>query len=622
VSRAEVVSDGIGDVNVNLKGNAPYKITDALYVPDITVNSLPVEHEIPDVYDSVDHIEPLPEEDVVDTTNIIDSCSLESQKIERPVRERHLPKWTHDYEMGDLSFSAMQSLAEPVNFDEALSCVDRSKWKSAMKEEYKSLMQNNAWILVDLPDNKRAIQSKWVFKIKQDCKGNVDRYRARLVAKGYDQKSGIDYSETFSPVVRGSTLRLLFALSVNMNVQIDHLDVKTAFLNGDLNEQVYMHQPQGFVVNGQEHKVCLLKKALYGLKQASRSWYEKIHNVLLKLNFKRCDYEPCVYIRCKENCLTVIAIYVDDILVFCTNTQEKCHLKNELMQQFEMKDLGEVKSFLGMRVCRKGNTIYVSQKGFIEQVLKRFGMHDCKPVCTPLEPKINLCKSETCDTNVPYQALIGCLMYLSTNTRPDIAFAASYLSQFNVCHSLQHWLAAKRVLRYLKGTSDLCLEFKRTGDNLIGYADADWGNDKTDRKSYTGFVFKLAGCAISWESKKQCTVALSSTEAEYMALSSAAKEAMFLQNVLTEVTNTKECVVIFNDNQSAQRLANNHICHGRTKHIDVQHHFIRKVIDDRVVNVEYVPTESMIADVLTKSLCKQKHVNCIKGLGLYNKNLD
>lgn len=497
---------------------------------------------------------------------------------------------------------------EPTTVKEALSGTDADKWQEAMQDEYDSFNKTNCWTLTELNKGQRPVKSKWVFKIKRDLNGKILRYKARLVAKGFTQKYGIDYQETFAPVVRYSTIRMLFAIAVEYGLHIDQLDVKTAFLNGDLQEEVLMEQPEGFVIKGKENQIYRLNKSIYGLKQAARCWYDKINEVLLKkLHFRKSSVEPCIYFRHNEGKLTIIAVYVDDILIFSSSDMIKKNIKDQLMKEFEMKDLGTVHEFLGMRICKeKGNVITLDQTNYIINVLKRFQMEDCKSISTPMEVGLKLSKADKKYKDFEYRNLIGCLMYIAVCTRPDIAHSVSFLSQFNDCYSEVHWKAAKRILRYLKGTINHRLVYEKSGLNVRGYVDADWASCEIDRKSYTGYVFKIGNCVISWESRKQKTVALSSTEAEYMALSDACKESLFIRTFFKECLNLDCVTTLYNDNQSAQKLSGNCMFHARTKHIDIRHHFIRDIVKSNMIKIEYLSTENMIADLLTKPLPKVK----------------
>ncbi|XP_026475639.1 uncharacterized protein LOC113380719 [Ctenocephalides felis] len=504
-------------------------------------------------------------------------------------------------------------MEEPKTIKEAMSRPDKQYWMDAIAEELKSFEENKAWELVNMPENCSIVDCKWVFKRKVDTENQV-RYRARLVARGFTQQYGVDYDETFSPVVRHSTLRLLMALSVRLGLSITHLDVTTAFLNGHLKELVYMKKPDGYRDNSS--KVLKLNKAVYGLKQSSRVWYQKVETVLLGLGYRKSKYEPCMFIKGNNNTMTVIALYVDDFFVFSNDIAENSKLKTELNLKFKIKDLGKAKCCLGIRInYEKDGSIILDQERYIDQLLNKFNMQDCKQAGTPMESDLKL-SSGKIEQELPYQQLIGSLMYLAVMTRPDIAYSLSYLSQFNNCYVSSHFKSAKRVLKYLQGTKKYGLKFKKDSENLVGYTDADWASDNVDRKSYTGFCFKFSNSIISWESSKQKTVALSSTEAEYMAISDASKEAIYLKNLLMELTDVNESVRIYNDNKSAQKLSYNPVFHKRSKHIDVRHHFIREAIADGVIDLKYMQTNDMPADIFTKSLSVHKHLKFLKQLGM------
>lgn len=508
---------------------------------------------------------------------------------------------------------------EPVTVQEALSRPDSKKWKEAMENELQSFSENEAWDLVDPPQEASVVGNKWVFKRKVDSVGNVC-YRARLVAKGFTQIEGIDFDETFSPVVRYSTLRLLFALSVKFDLDITHLDICTAFLNGFLDKPVFMSQPEGFVDPKNSSKVCSLKRAVYGLKQSSRAWNIRINDFLLELGYKRSKFEPCVFLKCFNNSMTFIALYVDDFFIFSNNTREVEMLKTKLSTKFKLKDLGQVKQCLGMNVNinKVDGYLTLDQRDYIDQLLAKFNMKDSKTTDTPMENNLSLEKGQS-TSNLPFQKLIGSLMFLSVMTRPDISYSVSYLSQFNNSFNETHWNHAKRILKYLQKTKSFCLKYVKNSLDLKGFVDADWGSNIIDRRSFTGFCFKLSGAVISWQSSKQKTVALSSTEAEYMALAEASKEALYLRNLIKEFTDSLCCIDIFNDSQSAQKLAYNPVFHKRTKHIDVRYHFIRDAVLDNKILLKYLETNSMPADMLTKALGSKKHYTFLEMLGVVDK---
>jgi len=504
----------------------------------------------------------------------------------------------------------------PSSYKEATRGPEREMWMASMKEEYQALMDNEVWTLVEKPNGKRIVECKWVYNLKTGSNGNV-KYKSRLVAKGFTQEYGVDYHETFSPVVRSSSIRLLFALSVNLNLVIYHVDVNTAFLNSELDKQIYMYQPEGFVKKGQEDLVCYLKRAIYGLKQSSRLWNKNVENFLLKLDFTKSVYEPCIFYKFHCKSVIIVAIYVDDFLIFTNDVREKNSLVSDMSKVFKIKDLGEAKNVLGMNIEQSEDSIKVNQKDYIIKLLKDFNLLDCHPSKTPIEARLKLDKGSNVNDSITYQRLIGSLMYLAVHTRPDIAFSLSFLSQFNTYCNQTHFQYAKRVLKYLKGSLNKNLVFsKGSGNIIIGYADADWANDINDFKSYSGFVFKLAGGAISWEARKQRCVALSSTEAEYISLSEASKEACFLKGLYSELSGVDEPILLFNDNQSSQKLVKNAVFHNRTKHINVRYHFVRETTEKGIINLKYCNTQEMVADIFTKGLPLSKHDFCTKNLGL------
>ncbi|KMQ88472.1 retrovirus-related gag-pol polyprotein [Lasius niger] len=535
-------------------------------------------------------------------------------------------------------------LAEvPIN--QSLNGPDAEEWVQAMTEEMKSIIKNDTWTLVDRPEGCEVIGSRFVLRNKFNRNGTLERRKARIVARGFSQRPGVDFNQTFAPVARISSIRIMTALAAQHHMKMHHLDVTTAYLNGVLEEQIYMETPRfselvleeivatekkGKIFDNASSmlqdlkkgdKVCLLKKALYGLRQAGRRWHVKLSQALKDYGLKPSSADPCVFFaKDGENAL-IATIYVDDILVASCDISKIAELTEYLSSLFQITDFGEVNYCLGIEFHQDKDRILMSQEGYINDILSRFGMEDSKPVSTPLDCSVKLKKDVCCSTvqekDLPYRELIGMLMYLSVCTRPDIAYTVSYLGQFNCCYNETHWKSAKRVLRYLKGTSKVGLCFKRADKDLIGYADADWANCLDDRRSYTGYVFTLFDSIVSWESRKQRTTALSSTEAEYMAISDAVKEAIYLQRFIKDLGfQLPSTLKIFNDNNGARKLAENPVFHARTKHIDVRHHFVREVLNSGILKIEYAPTEIMPADILTKGLPKPKHEKCIDLLGL------
>lgn len=526
----------------------------------------------------------------------------------------------------NLLYTDGECVSNPMSINDALSRIDKHHWLESMKAEYKSLIQNKTWELVDLPNGRRPIGCKWVFTMKHDKHGKVERYKSRLVAKGCAQRYGVDYTETFSPVVRYSSLRLIFALAAEYDLQLHQMDVSTAYLNGELNETVYMVQPERFVCEKYPHKVCKLNKSLYGLKQSGREWNCKLDSVLKSIGFKPCHADTCVYTLRTGRHINIIAVYVDDIMLACSNLNDLCKWKREIGRQFDVVDKGPVDYFLGMEISRNDGEINVSHKHFIEELLTAHNMLETRKTFTPLDPGQKFKKCAKCSPACAlidakeYQSIIGSLMYLGVSTRPDIAHSVSKLAQFNNQPHEEHWTAVKHLLRYLNNTMHSQLSYCKTGKSLMAFADADWAGSCDDRKSYTGYLLALAGAPITWESRKQATVALSSTEAEYMALCAASKEVVYIRNFLSELgfgDLVHSPTIIFGDNISSHQLVKNPVYHARSKHIDIRVHYIREIYKKNLIELKYVPTEENLADIFTKNLNKPKHTHLTHKLGLF-----
>ncbi|UYV68867.1 hypothetical protein LAZ67_6001370 [Cordylochernes scorpioides] len=520
---------------------------------------------------------------------------------------------------------AAKYLPDPKDAEEALSGRDSYFWKKAMEEEFDSLIENKTWELVDPPKNRNIIGTKWVFKTKCNSDGFVERHKARLVAKGYSQQYGIDYEETFAPVVRQSTIRMFLALAVEYNLILHQMDVQSAYLNGEIKEEIYMTQPENFVSRKYPEKVCRLKKAIYGLKQAGIVWHEKLDNELKNLGLKQLQSDNCVYIKHDEGIL-LVAIYVDDLIIAAEREATLKSFKESMKRIFKIKDLGGINCCLGIRIqMKEDGSISIDQERYIEELLAKYRMKEAKPISTPMDSNSKLTKISSIEgenepvKKVEYQSLIGSLIYLSVSTRPDIAYAVSALGQFSNDPRRQHWNAARRVLRYLKGTSCLRITYRKSNEALHGYADADWGGNLVDRKSHTGIVYFLARGPIAWESKKQQTVTLSSTESEYIALCEAGKEAVYLRALLDEMGFGELLngpTVLKTDNQGAQQLARNPVYHARTKHIDIKWHYIRSICSDGLVEVVHTPTQENVADILTKGLPRFLYEKHVTGFGM------
>lgn len=460
-----------------------------------------------------------------------------------------------------------------------------------------------------------------MFTIKRDANGNVERYKARLVAKGFMQREGIDFNEVFAPVSKHSTLRVLLSVVAAQDLELHQLDVKTAFLNGDLEEVIYMKQPPGYAEGG-PRTVCRLHKSLYGLRQAPRAWHAKLKSHLEVMGFTASQADAGLFVRRHDGNVEYLLVYVDDILIASKELAAVQAVKTELGATFDVRDLGEAKFFLGMEITRnrEERTIKLSQVRAINDLMSKFNMSDAKTKTTPISVTTRLSKGgskEVDKERVPYMELVGSLLYLASCTRPDIAQAVGALSRYMAHPTEHHWSTAKGVLRYLAGTPQLGIVFKPGDGELEGYCDASYADDVDSRRSTTGYTFLLGGGAVSWSSRLQPTVALSTAEAEYMAASSAVKEALWLRKLMGDLgLGSTEPVLIQSDSQAAIKLLTNPIVSARSKHIDVQHHFTRERVVRREVRFEYCPTDRMIADCLTKAVSEHKFLSCIAGMGL------
>ncbi|KAE8719673.1 hypothetical protein F3Y22_tig00109926pilonHSYRG00011 [Hibiscus syriacus] len=491
-----------------------------------------------------------------------------------------------------VSFALIVSSDDPVTFHDAVTSQENDKWMAAMVEEMESLNHNRTWELVPLPEGKKPIGCKWVYKKKPAVtEKEGKKFKARLVAKGFSQQKGVDYDEIFSPVVRHTSIRAVLALVASWDLHLEQMDVKTAFLHGDLEEQIYMRQPEGFTQPGNEHLVCRLKKSLYGLKQSPRQWYKRFDSYMIKIGYNRCEYDCCVYVKSLDDgSFIFLLLYVDDMLIAAKNMDDVIGLKTLLSREFDMKDLGAAKKILGMEICRDRDSrkLRLSQRGYVEKMLERFAMSSAKPVSTPLANHFKL-SSEQCPktdkeaenmAKVPYSNVVGCLMYAMVCTRPDLAHAVSQVCKYMSKPGKQHWDAVKWIFRYLKGTVGHGIVFGSQRDNplVVGYMDSDYAGDLDNRRSTTGYVFTLGGGPICWKSTVQSVVALSTTEAEYMAAAEAAKEALWLTGLVKELGVQQGGVQLLCDNQSAIHLAKNQVYRARTKHIDVRFHKIRELV--------------------------------------------
>jgi transposase InsO family protein len=527
----------------------------------------------------------------------------------------------------------------PRNYREARQSDQWSYWEQAMNEEKNSLDAHETMEYVERPWGKKVIPVHWIYSAKVDNFGNVLRFKARLVAQGCRQIPGVDVDEVFAPTSSFAARRVILSVAAQRDYEIHQVDIKTAFLNGDLEEEVYVTQPPGFE-NGDPRVVCKLNKALYGLKQSPRAWHKRLDAEMSALGFVACKSDAGVYVRKKagEKPLFIL-VYVDDLLIICKDLSLVEWFKELLKSKFTIHDLGEVKDFLGCQVRRnrQDRQVSISCIPKIEALLEKFGVSDGgRVVDTPMHkgfvptqmPYVED-ERDGSGAGVPldpghrYCELIGSLLYIANTTRPDIAQAVGVLSRYRCNPTTAHWNAAMRVLHYLRDTKDKVLVLGGNSSVVLeGYVDADFAGDLDSRFSTSGYVFYVCGGAVSWASKKQNSVATSTVEAEFMASSLAIKEANWLRSFLEEIGEPPWSVKIYVDNQGCINHLRNPVNSKFTKHIAVAFHFAREAIKLCQVDVQYVESAKNRADVMTKPLVGpvfRKHVDALGLLTLYQE---
>ncbi|GJP36797.1 hypothetical protein CLOM_g21273 [Closterium sp. NIES-68] len=526
-------------------------------------------------------------------------------------------------------------IPEPKTREEALNGPNGEKWKASEDEEFGSLIENETWDLCDLPPGKKAITSKMIYRHKYGPEGELTRYKSRLVARGFQQTKGKDYDEVFAPVGKGTTLRVLLAIAALLGWKIRQMDIVTAFLNGIIMEEVYMKQPEG--LDDGSGRVCRLKKAIYGLKQAPRAWYHKLEEALLAGGFKKSECDPSLFLLQEKDEILMLLVYVDDILLFSASTALLDSAEQMLEMQFKCSKMGEVKYYLGMHVERdvEKGVLRLHQRKYCEGLAEKYGLQDGGKPATPLPSGFTVepCADEEVvgeSDRKLFHSMVGSLNYAANHTRPDIAFATSRLASVVSRPSHEQLEAAKRLVRYVSATASVGLEYSgvrqrlqrgaadvKSGEMLLScYTDASFNSVKADGTSIGGYVCLLGGGAVSWRSKKQNEVGLSSCETEYMALHHGAKEVVWLRRLLEELgVGQEKPTVVFCDNESAVKLAKNACLHGLTKHIRPKWHWVRRILD-KEVRLEIVKTHQQAADIFTKRLAEADHWKGMKLAGM------
>jgi hypothetical protein len=510
---------------------------------------------------------------------------------------------------------------EPRNWKEAQASPEAKEWTKGYLDELKSLKDMGVYKLVprsSVPAGAKIRKGRPIFVRKRDENGNVIRHKVRLVFKGFEQIYGKDYTTTTSPTARMESWRILLHLAAALDWSSKQTDVKTAFLYSLLpdNETQWMEQPEGMEEEGFEDYVWMLQRGLYGMKQAGRLWNKTMDSAMVEWGFTRLSSESCIYYRQNEQGIVIAVVHVDDFLSVADSEEENARFEAQMKTRWVTSSLGEPKFCIGIAIKRNraDRTVSLSQTALIDKIITQFGQSEAHPISTPMDPGLKLRRPAPNSitplereklSKIPYRSLVGCLIYLAVGTRFDISYAVQQLSQFLDCYTHAHWNAAIRVVRYLKGTRNLALTLGGETDlRLIGYTDSDWANCLDTRRSVGGFGFTLGSGLVSWNAKKQKTVASSSCEAEYTAAFEASKEAIWLRTLLTELKfiHPSTSTTILCDNKAAIFLSSDPAMHSRVKHIDIQYHFLRERVQSKELALAYINTKDNIADIFTKAL--------------------
>ncbi|GJS09349.1 putative ribonuclease H-like domain-containing protein [Tanacetum coccineum] len=547
--------------------------------------------------------------------------SVQTRRMTKPTSEQGFlsavyEQKTHDT-LNTCLYACFLSQIEPTSIAKALS---DSSWVEAMQEELLQFKLQQVWILVDLPIGKRAIGTKWVFRNKKDERGIVIRNKARLVAQGHRQEEGIDYEEVFAPVARIKAIRLFLAYASFMGFLVYQMDVKSAFLYGTIEEEVYVTQPPGFKDPDHPDKVYKVVKALYGLHQAPRAWYETLANYLLGNGFKRGKIDHTLFIKKQKGNILLVHVYVDDIIFGSTNKDLCTRFEKLMNDKFQMSSMGELTLFLGLQVQQKEDEIFISQDKYVAEILKKFNYTDVKSASTSVDLEKPLVKDRDADdVDVHlYRSMIGSLMYL-TAFRPDIMFAICACVRFQVTPKTSHLLAIKRIFRYLKGKPTLGLWYSRDSPfELVAYTDSEYAGATQDRKSITGGCQFLGNRLISWQCKKQTVVATFTTKVEYVAIASCCRQVLWIQNQLLDYGYNFMNTVINIDNNSSICIIENPVQHSKAKHIEIRHHFIRDCNAKKLIQMVKIHTDYNVADLLTKGFDTERFQYLVSSIRMLN----
>lgn len=502
---------------------------------------------------------------------------------------------------------------EPLTYAEAMASPHREDWLKAMQSEMASILANKTYTLVECPDGAQPIRGKWVFKIKRTATGEIERFKCRYVIKGFMQRWGEDYFDTYAPVARLPTIRTVLAMAAAHGWKLHQVDADTAFLHGELKETVYMVQPEGFD-NGDATMVCKLNKCLYGLKQAPRVWHETLTAAFAATGFTVSTADQSVLILEERNAKTFALIYVDDQIITGPDEALNLRIKKTLLDRFPGKDLGEAGFFVGIRIERNFETrvMKLSQTRHIDDFVKSFGQTEANPVWEPMGNRNSHYWSKGGSPALPnktkYMSLVGSLLYLAMSTRPDIAYAASFLSRYMASPTENHFSAALQVLRYLKTTRTYGLVYgtdqSSTARQLVAYSDSNFAGDREDSISTYGFTFQYNGAAVAWRSKKQDGVAHSTAEAEYVAASNTSREARWFRKLMADCDISGPITVCM-DNTAALKYVEENAYTPKTRHIAVHYHAAIQAATRESVTYKYVESKENLADIFTKPLTRQ-----------------
>ena len=537
---------------------------------------------------------------------------------------------------------------EPQNTNECRQRNDWPKWREAMQAELHSLIKRDVFgPVVQTPASIKPVRKKWVFVRKRNENNDIIRYKARLVAQGFSQRPGIDYDETYSPVMDAITFRFLISLAVSEELDMRLMDVITAYLYESIDSDIHMKIPEGFklpeVVSTKPRSMLSIKlqRSLYGLKQSGRMWYNRLSEYLLKEGYVNNPICPCVFIKKSETGFAIIAVYVDDLNLVGT-PEELTKTAEYLKKEFEMKDLGKTKFCIGLQIEHFPNGVLVHQSTYIKKILKRFNMDKAHPLSSPMVVRsldvkndpFRPCEKgeELLGPEVPYLSAIGALMYLANCTRPDIAFSVNLLARYSSAPTRRHWKGIQHILRYLNGTTDMGLFYSnKSKEKLLGYADAGYLSDPHKARSQTGYVFNYNGTAISWRSVKQTMVATSSNHSEILAIHEASRECIWLRSMIYHIQEScglssvkDKPTILFEDNAACiAQIKGGYIKGDRTKHISPKFFYTHELQKNGEIDVQQIRSSDNLADLFTKALPTSTFKKLIYKVGMQKvKDID